>query len=54
MYTLYIKVGNLDYIKYGTGSMTHIRDLMFDYLVINDMYKRDEVQFKVVRDNRRG
>ena len=53
MYILYIKVDDLGYIKYGVGSMTHIRDLMFDYLVVNDMYKRDEVQFKIIRVNRR-
>ena len=53
-FRLFIKFGELDYMPYGAGDMPHIRDLMLDYLIHNDMYERDEVQFKIVRYYRRG
>lgn len=48
MFTLYIKTRG-KFRPYGTGSMRYIRELLFDYLVINDLYGKDEIEFKIER-----
>ena len=48
-YKLYLKVDDNGYMKYGMGSIYYIRELLFDYLVKNNLYGREEVEFKVVK-----
>lgn len=47
-FSLYIKEGS-KFMLYGTGSQRYIRELLFDYLVINDLYGKDEIEFKIKR-----
>lgn len=47
-FKIYIKL-DIDYLKYGVGDMTYIRELLYDYLVKNDMYDRNKVEFKIER-----
>lgn len=49
VYKLYLKVDGNGYMKYGIGDMSYIRELLFDYLVKNNLYGREEVEFKVVK-----
>ena len=49
VYKLYLKVDENGYMKYGIGEMYYIRELLFDYLVKNNLYGREEVEFKVVK-----
>lgn len=49
VYKLYIKVDDDGYAKYGIGDMNYIRELLYDYLVKNNLYGREEVEFKVVK-----
>lgn len=49
VYKLYLKVDGNGYMKYGIGSMYYIRELLYDYLVKNNLYGREEVEFKVVK-----
>lgn len=46
IYSLYLKQDN-EYFRYGIGEMKYIRELLYDYLVINDMYNHKEVEFKI-------
>ena len=49
-FKLYIKREKDDkYLAYGTGSLGYIRELLFDYIVENDLYNQDEVEFKIER-----
>ena len=49
-FKLYIKrKKDATYLAYGTGSMRYIRELLFDYIVENDLYNQDEVEFKIER-----
>lgn len=49
-FKLYIKREKDDkYLAYGTGSLRYIRELLFDYIVENDLYNQDEVEFKIER-----
>ena len=47
-FSLYIKRGS-KFMLYGTGSLRYIRELLYDYLVKNDLYGKDEVEFKIKR-----
>ena len=49
VYKLYLKVDGNGHMKYGIGDMSYIRELLFDYLVKNNLYGREEVEFKVVK-----
>ena len=49
VYKLYLKVDENGYMKYGIGEMYYIRELLFDYLVKNNLYGREEVEFKVAK-----
>lgn len=48
VYSLHIKE-NGKYRRYGTGVMQYIRELLYDYLVKNDMYGAKNIEFKVER-----
>ena len=47
-FKLYIKL-DTDYLRYGVGDMRYIRELLYDYLVKNDMYDRNKIEFKIER-----
>lgn len=48
-FKLYIKLDTGGYMRYGIGSMTYISELLYDYIVKNDMYGTNEVEFKIER-----
>lgn len=52
-FKLYIKTGE-DYLRYGVGDMRYIRELLYDYLVKNDMYNANRVDFRIERLNNEG
>jgi len=35
---------------YGNGDMKYMMELMSDYLLVHDMYGRNEISFKIERD----
>lgn len=46
-YKLYIKLDNRDFLRYGVGDMRYIHELIFDYLIKNKMYDRNNVEFRI-------
>ena len=48
-YTLYLRTDGGEYVKYGTGNMLYMYELIQDYIMVNDMYNKNEVEFKIVK-----
>ena len=45
-FNLYIKTGD-KFVFYGNGDMNYIMELLNNYLIINNMYKRNSSEFKI-------
>ena len=39
-YTLYLRTDGCEYVKYGTGNMLYMYELIPDYIMVNDMYDK--------------
>jgi hypothetical protein len=37
---------------YGSGPLAYMRELFVDYVILNQMYGRSEVDFKIVKEER--
>ena len=48
-YTLYLSTDGSEYTKYGTGNMLYMYELIQDFIMVNDMYNKSEVKFKIVK-----
>lgn len=38
---------------YGSGSLAYMKELFVDYVILHRMYERDEVDFKIVKEESR-
>lgn len=48
-FKLCIKLDTGEYLRYGAGDKSYIAHLIYDYLVRNNMYDRDKIEFKIER-----